>query len=204
MDGVPKIHKGRPLKPTTEVIDYKGIRYYRNPDAKSPARRDYFVSNYASGNKRLHVTMWEEVHGPVPKGHHIHHKDGISTHNWLDNFECLTRSEHLSLHARKRIGDPKWMKLWREIGIKRLPDFMAWHRSDAGAEHHKQLGLYNKSLWPDKVKVPCICALCGSKFESYFPTRAKFCSEKCHYTTSNAKAKERREQRLVTPSHSSA
>ncbi|MEI8142856.1 MAG: HNH endonuclease signature motif containing protein [Chitinophagia bacterium] len=51
--------------------------------------------------KMLHVYMWEQAYGPVPKGHIIVFKDKNTMNVVLENFECITREENMrrnSLH----------------------------------------------------------------------------------------------------------
>lgn len=43
--------------------------------------------------KFVHIIMWEEAHGPVPKGHAVVFKNGDRTDIRLDNLECISRSE---------------------------------------------------------------------------------------------------------------
>jgi hypothetical protein len=60
----------------------------------------YRITTKKEGNqgKRLHKLIYEKYNGPVPKGYHIHHKDGNSLNNNLNNLQCLTENEHHSLH----------------------------------------------------------------------------------------------------------
>jgi hypothetical protein len=50
--------------------------------------------------------IYEERHGPIPEGHHIHHKDGKPWNEDDGNHECLTPKEHAKRHiemgSRKR------------------------------------------------------------------------------------------------------
>ncbi len=48
--------------------------------------------------RSLHRAMWESVHGPIPPGFDVHHRDGVRTHNWDENFECLPHAEHPRRH----------------------------------------------------------------------------------------------------------
>lgn len=61
---------------------------------------------YVDGKKvPEHVLVWERAHGPKPQGCDIHHIDGNGKNNALENLECLTKSEHKTLHAKlKREG----------------------------------------------------------------------------------------------------
>jgi hypothetical protein len=50
----------------------------------------------------LHRDMWEHYKGAIPDGWDVHHKDENKTHNSLENFECLLKSEHTKLHFHKK------------------------------------------------------------------------------------------------------
>jgi hypothetical protein len=40
-----------------------------------------------------HILMWQEAHGPVPKGLAVAFRDRDKTHLHLDNFELISRRE---------------------------------------------------------------------------------------------------------------
>lgn len=110
------------------------------------------------GNKALHRMVWEHHHGPIPKGHHIHHKDGNKLNNAIENLECLSHQDHLRLHAltsRKRLE---------------------WHKSEEG---RKELGNMSKERWKNREKKTLSCKHCQTDFECIQADRAKYCSEAC-------------------------
>jgi HNH endonuclease len=41
----------------------------------------------------VHILLWEEAHGPIPKGHALVFKDRNKSHICLDNLELITRRE---------------------------------------------------------------------------------------------------------------
>lgn len=45
-----------------------------------------------------HRLVWEQAHGPIPKGMVIHHKNGDGRDNRLSNLELCSRSEHYHRH----------------------------------------------------------------------------------------------------------
>lgn len=49
---------------------------------------------------RAHTLIWEVVHGPVPKGMTINHKDFNRSNNVVSNLECVTQRENV-LHSRR-------------------------------------------------------------------------------------------------------
>jgi hypothetical protein len=53
-------------------------------------------------DKYVHRMVWEKHHGPIPNGHHIHHKDGDKLNNVIENLELLTASEHGCLHHKRK------------------------------------------------------------------------------------------------------
>ena len=52
-----------------------------------------------STHRREARAIWTKKRGPIPRGHHIHHKDGNFRNAVLENLECLTHKEHMKLHA---------------------------------------------------------------------------------------------------------
>lgn len=49
-----------------------------------------------------HRLVWEAEHGPIPKGHSIHHENGDRLDNRLENLELMPRGSHSTLHNRQR------------------------------------------------------------------------------------------------------
>ncbi len=47
-----------------------------------------------------HDAVWEEVHGPIPEGHVVHHKDEVKTHNEPDNLQLMEFGKHTSFHKK--------------------------------------------------------------------------------------------------------
>jgi hypothetical protein len=48
---------------------------------------------------RHHRYLWEKEHGKIPVGYEIHYIDSNKLNNDLDNLQCLSKSDHLKLHA---------------------------------------------------------------------------------------------------------
>ena len=52
-----------------------------------------------------HRYIWEKEYGEIPEGYDIHHVDYLingKSNNSLENLQCLTKSEHASLHSSNR------------------------------------------------------------------------------------------------------
>ena len=42
----------------------------------------------------MHRDVWESIHGKIPKGYDIHHKDKDKSNNDISNLELLRKDEH--------------------------------------------------------------------------------------------------------------
>lgn len=80
-----------------------GPTHYKWSGGRHPDERGYIRVTVAPGQRRLeHTLVWEQHHGPVPRGHHVHHRDGDKGNNAIENLELLTNSEHQHLHKGTR------------------------------------------------------------------------------------------------------
>ena len=52
-----------------------------------------------------HRKVWILHNGPIPDGHHIHHKNEDKLDNRIENLELVSGSEHTRNHS---IGRPAW------------------------------------------------------------------------------------------------
>lgn len=83
-----------------ETVNYNGQNYHRYPDSKRPQHRNYFFRHdkWNESPVSLHRQIYEDHHGPIPKGKQIHHKDGNFLNNSIENLECLSAAEHRRAH----------------------------------------------------------------------------------------------------------
>ena len=58
---------------------------------------------------RLHVWVWEQVHGPIPKGMDIHHKDSNKENPAIENLQLVTKSDHKRIHAGWVMDNGDWV-----------------------------------------------------------------------------------------------
>ena len=151
-----------------ETIVFEGVVYYRYPDAKRESDRRY----YKRQGKRLHAEIWKSHHGPIPKGHVIHHKDGNPGNNDIENLELLEHCAHTRLHHKGKLSERK-----REHLAEIRPLAAEWHRSDEGREWHSDHG---KKAWAVRKPIRKRCVQCGVGFDSIARRDGdRFCSNNC-------------------------
>lgn len=122
----------------------------------------------------LHRAVWAFHKGEIPKNYHVHHKDHDPKNNSIDNLELHLASEHSKYHGRAS----RWVG--SEQNIRQLQQCneraKEWHKSDAGKLWHNQHG---KRTWETRQCAVKKCAVCEESYETFFPDRSKFCSNKC-------------------------
>lgn len=123
--------------------------------------------------KRLHRCVWEYHFGEIPKGYHIHHKDGDRSNNDISNLELVESFDHLSGHMNeeKRAMSRKNMKK----AIAKAPE---WHRSEEGKKWHSD---HIKRVWENRKSMEYVCDNCGKTYESMNISHSgnHFCSNSC-------------------------
>lgn len=62
--------------------------------------RGYVLVSDGRNTYSAHRMIWQHVHGLIPAGMEINHKNGIKTDNRIENLELVTRSEN-ALHASR-------------------------------------------------------------------------------------------------------
>lgn len=141
-----------------------GDRYYERTDKSVKPKR----------TRHLHRAVWEAEHGPIPAGHHIHHRDGNKLNNEISNLECLSHGEHQRHHLRlKPIPKTDWAG---------KPDIEQTCVDCGGVTTRKR-------IVPAPVCQPCqykradlkrevdkLCSHCGQPFRSRMGT---LCSQRC-------------------------
>lgn len=160
------------IKTETKIvtyIEYDGIKFYR--DGKG-----YWLSSHLDGKpKRLHVYVWEKFNGEIPKGYHVHHIDGDTDNNEIENLALLSQEEHLKLHGSYQKNKAIARKNIRDYA---QPAAVEWHKSDTGREWHKIHYLKNPQNLHGVVEVTC--AYCGKTVtKGRGGGGNKYCSNAC-------------------------
>ena len=70
-----------------------------------------------NGTEYQSVWMWEQVHGPIPDGYEVHHKNEDPTEDRLSNFELVERREHREHHSRG-VGNPRFITVPDDLLLK--------------------------------------------------------------------------------------
>jgi len=156
-----------------ETIIFNGIEY-KLMGAKKYYLSQTKINSQRKGAKGLHCAIWEFNNKmAIPKGHCIHHKDGNTFNNNIENLECIETKLHLSEHSKNNFKNEEY----RNNAIKTLRDnsdkAAEWHRSEAGLKWHSE----NSRNCIRKVK-NLVCANCGKDFLSVM-SDSKCCSVKC-------------------------
>ncbi|MGH3579505.1 MAG: HNH endonuclease signature motif containing protein, partial [Mycobacterium sp.] len=91
----------RTYEKTGECIIWNGIPFYRYPDSPVTAHQRYYsphIGYRRKGVESLHREIWKAAHGPIPKGHEIHHTDHDWNNNEPANLVCLPGEDHRQHH----------------------------------------------------------------------------------------------------------
>jgi hypothetical protein len=151
------------------VAEIDGYKFYAT-------KQGYPIGNVGKDIKRLHIYIWEKHYGKVPKGYHVHHKDGNMLNNDISNLELLPVKSHCRYHASKRDKEEL-----AEMFINRaIPAAAKWHKSDAAKDWHRQhYEQCNREKW--LAPITKICVVCGKAYTTVQScnTRSRFCSNNC-------------------------
>src|SRR3990167_11205396 len=151
-------------------VEFNGVKYHLI------GTRRYYLSyktrtSDRKGAKGLHVAIWELYHKrQCPKGYHIHHKDGDTFNNDIENLECIQAEKHRKMP--KNVDREKMLYNLDKI----RPLTKKWHASPEGLQWHSE---NSKKAWKNRVPENAICIQCNGGYTTFFKYRSKFCSPKC-------------------------
>lgn len=120
------------------------------------ANSRYVVVSHGVATTYQHRDVWQAAHGAIPDGWHVHHKNGDTRDNRLENLECLPKSEHHRRHMKELTQDEQFMSRLRS-------------RASVLGKRKRTLIKFN-------------CAICGSEAERTAETRhgvPRYCGQKC-------------------------
>jgi hypothetical protein len=149
---------------------------------------------YYHGKTRLHRAVWIHYHGPIPKGFHIHHKDGNRRNNDIKNLGLMKASEHLAEHYKENWKDESFRERVRKHLREINESAKAWHASKEGHKWHKEHGIDG---WKNKQSVIKTCRVCGKEYKTFFPSRSKFCHQNCKAKALRARRRLCRQNGLI-------
>lgn len=129
---------------------------------------------------RAHRWVWISVHGIIPKGYHIHHKNENKSDNRIENLELIEQGRHYRHHYTE-----EKRQFSRELVEKIRPLTKEWHRSEEGIAWHKYHAAKCKFGNWEPLKYTCQC--CSKEYLSKKRSNSRFCSNNC-------KSKWRRDQ----------
>lgn len=161
-----------------EVVEYNGIKFRRYPEAASWADRSYYrphAGHIRAGMGALHREIWKSVHGEIPDGYHVHHKDGDPLNNDIENLECIPASKHLREHDDSTKSE-SYLAQRRKFLEKAQPLSVEWHGTEEGRRWHSENAKRMWETWELSVNV---CEFCGKEYETPFPERSKYCTPNC-------------------------
>ena len=152
-----------PIVISDTIQEFKGVRFY--------LCGDYFQQNGTA----LHREVWSEVHGPVPDGFEVHHRDHNRSNNSLGNLELLEGTEHARHHA---LSPENRQRVLEQLPVAR-ERAKEWHQSEEGREWHKEQ--YKRTADALNAREERTCEECGTMFLGLLgkPERNRFCSPNC-------------------------
>ena len=121
-------NKKKDVKTRIDQILFYGKKYVQDP------RTGYYVCTSTRDRKRLHVAIWEQVHGvKVPPGCVIHHMDWNKTNNDVGNLLCVTHEEHNLIHNPPKVkGQKKLIETAESERVVKLTQELVASRDGAG------------------------------------------------------------------------
>lgn len=138
--------------------------------------------------KYCHRIIWEQEKGPIPDGFDIHHKDGNKLNNLIENLECLSKSDHMSLHSRE-------MRERRSKCMKENSDKVhIWLKTEKG---RKFLSEKLKKQWALMPLKTFTCEHCKREFQTKHNRHVKFCGDNCVMASRNASGVDNEERICV-------
>ena len=187
--------------PTVEVVDenrqrFGGKIYYRHK------------TNRFRTNETIHREVWTYYHGTIPVDHDIHHVDGDTANNTLDNLQCIDKTTHGQIHREKipsrkvvcvvcgkefstrKIGEVKYcskkcQRAGRRLsGVDDVTKICPVCGQPFTCNRYDEIHTCSRACAEifkrsRKEKITVTCAYCGKEFDTPKNNPAKCCSRLC-------------------------
>jgi hypothetical protein len=151
----------------SESIIFNGIKFNRYPESKHKTHQRYFNPPHyqrAKGIEALHREIWKFYNGEIPKGWHVHHKDGNYLNNDISNLEAISPEQHRAEHKDNLIKSLKSDE--RREHLKRIQGLSKeWHKSEEGRKWHSQQA---KISAEKRLPKEFVCAFCVKTLNAVF------------------------------------
>lgn len=145
------------------VIVYNGKNYTRYGNSKYYWHHGKWKEPPVS----LHVQIWKDNYGEIPKGYIVHHKDGNADNNGLSNLECITEKEHKARHY----ADMEWSERTRRAFSKgQLSRPMIKYICKNCGKEFESRRAYKVNFCSD---------LCGQRWRTEHPISTKIYEKEC-------------------------
>ena len=143
---------------------------------------------FSKGCKRLHAEVWKYYKGVIPKGYHVHHINGNTQDNRVENLALVEESLHLRYEGKKRFKEnPEWFEDFHAKGIEAAKE---WHKSEEGRKWHKEHG---KKSWENREYKTKVCQECGKEYKTRHAGKSLYCHNNCKARANRRNRKQRRE-----------
>lgn len=151
-------------------------------DTKWQVRTDgrYWTWYWKDGHKRTifrYRWVWIKAHGAIPRGFHIHHRNGDKADDRLENLEMMPRRKHSQLHgAQAHSASQERMTVYRceQCGQE-------FRKRPTKGRPNRFCSMDCRDDWMRSLTPEWTCANCGRKFKRQpdHGTTPKYCSVTC-------------------------
>ena len=154
-------------------MEYDGLTWTRRDDGY-----------YQRGRWLLHRYVYQREVGPIPNGHHVHHRDHDQENNAADNLVALTPEDHAREHAGSRT--PEWHAAGGRASVAARPTrtdtcvvcgSTFTHRHSTAARYCS--GSCRERGAPSRARVERVCSVCGGRFTCPRRNPTRTCSPRC-------------------------
>ncbi len=157
------------------------------------AANGYMVRHRPEGGMAYeHRDVWEAAHGPIPRTHHIHHKNKDRSDNRLENLESIEARDHLRMHGLTLEGVNRFNNA-KARAPKRMFDCVVCDKhgetrhgtqkfcsKGCSLKHFRWLNNAHKYALRVAKRIKAKCCVCQKPF--VVTRNSTTCSPKCSHT----------------------